>query len=98
MKVILLGAKVYDFDGAEGRIVGTKLSYILPEPTPSEDGFIGNPPIQVTIQENITPELVELPGMYDFDFTMVPGRNNIPSMKLQSIKFINGIDFKKCQK
>lgn len=98
MKVILLGAKKYDFEGSEGRIVGTKLSYILPESTPSEDGFMGNPPIQVTVQEDLTPKLVELPGSYDFEFTMVPGKNNIPTMKLQGISFITGIDFKKCLK
>lgn len=98
MNVILLGAKKYDFEGSEGRIVGTKLSYILPESIPSEDGFMGNPPIQVTMQEDVTPRLVELPGYYDFEFTMVPGKNNTPTMKLQSINFKSGIDFKKCMK
>lgn len=97
MKVILLGAKIYDFEGNEGRISGSKLSYILPD-VQSQDGFIGNPPIQVSLQENITPSLVEVPGVYDFEFTMVPGKNNTPTMKLQSINFVNGIDFKKCLK
>lgn len=99
MKVLLLGAKLVDFSSATGeRILMTKISYVVPGTGLNEDGYLGNPPIQVTVQENITPSLVQLPGIYNLEFTMVPGKNNAPTMKLQEVKFINAIDLEKCLK
>lgn len=96
MECVVQSLKAYDFKNDSGeRVQGAKLSYFSLSPV-AQEGLEGNPPLQATVDTNIVTNLVKVPGLYNFDFDMKPGRNNKPELVLSKATFISEVDFKKC--
>lgn len=93
-KVIVTGYKKYDFENEQGRVKGCKVSY-LSENLIDDGTTRGHLPMQTTINEELVQGLTEIPGIYDAEYDMVPGRNNKPTMMLVNLKLIKPLDLKK---
>jgi hypothetical protein len=88
-KIIVLGhSKPYDFltDNKE-RLMGAKVTFINSIPN-QEDGVRGFLPLQLTVDPLILDDLKELPGIYDVEYTMRPGKNNMPVATISSFKLV----------
>lgn len=94
MKVLLLNAKEYDFKSDNGQVKGVKISYLTKE---NGEDVKGYPPIQSTISNSDikTLGISELPGLYEADFTFVPGKNNAPTIQLSKFDLLSKVDFQK---
>lgn len=98
MEVLLLSLKTYDFTNDKNeRVQGAKISYVMTEKV-QEDGLCGFPPIQTSINNETYKKISAVPGLYDFQFEMKPGKNNKAEMFLKDVNFVQEIDFTKCIK
>lgn len=88
-RVIVLGhGKPYDFNSDQNeRLVGVKISYIEKSPTCGL-GVKGYLPLQISLDPLCLNDIKDLPGIYDVDYSMKPGKNNAPVATITSFKFI----------
>lgn len=91
-KCLILGTKSYSFENDKNeRIEGAKISYILENKSmkENENGYL---PLQTTGKLEILGQIKEVPGVYDVEFGMVPGKNNKPQLEITGFKFIKSCD------
>jgi len=91
-KCIILGTKSYNFENdKKEKISGAKISYILENKSTkeSENGYL---PLQASVKLEILGQLKEVPGVYDVQFGMVPGKNNKPTLDITGFNFIKPVD------
>lgn len=92
MKVLITGVKSYDFTNGDGqKIEGAKISYLGNKPSVKQ-GETGFTPMQITCNKEILLGIEALPGIYEADFEMVPGRNNKPEMAITGFTFLYEVD------
>lgn len=92
MKVLITGVKSYNFTNDAGeKIEGAKVSYLGSKPSVKQ-GETGFTPMQITCNKEILSGICNLPGIYDADFEMVPGRNNKPELAITSFSFLHDVD------
>lgn len=88
MKALILAVKSYDFKNDAGESVkGNKVFYITADKV---EGIYGQPPMCVNLQDASSISPSSLPGFYDMEFCMKPGKNNKPEVSLNSCKFLDG--------
>lgn len=91
MQVLITGYKSYDFKNEGGeQVQGCKISYLGNKPS-IKTGEIGWTPMQVTCKNNILVDVTEVPGLYNAEFEMVPGRNNKPELAIIGFDLIKPI-------
>lgn len=91
-KILILGIKPYNFVNKEtGEVIsGTKVSYISNHK--SEHGHL---PIQISIKDdNTVKNITKVPGVYNCNYAMLPGKNNKPTPTIIGFEFISSYEFK----
>lgn len=96
-KVIITGYKEMCFESGEGDKKQTvdfiKLSLLTSN---SGADAIGCLPTQVTYMDeakaNVSKSLSEVPGLYEAEYAMIPGKNNKPSLEMVGFTFIKSVD------
>ncbi len=92
-RVLVLGFKTYDFkDEKSGKqLSGGKISYItfLRQNQPN---CIGNLPIQIKASKEMCDNLKALPGIYDIQYSMVPGKNNVPQLEVSNFNYVGEVE------
>lgn len=87
MQAIVLGMREYDFTSDTGeRVSGVAIHYITGEI--KEDGTRGYLPMRETITKGLSEEIREVPGLYEFEYEMRPGRNSRPSPVLREVRYV----------
>lgn len=94
MKVLVLNAKTYSVtDEKTGQVnEGVSVWYLNPKST-TNDGVI---PLKLSIPKEQTSlsskVLGNCPGVFQFDFDIMPGRGNKAMMKLSDLEYISELD------
>lgn len=90
-KILILGIKPYNFMNKEtGELIsGTKVSYI--SKFKDENGHL---PIQISVSDLIAKDITTIPGVYNCNYAMLPGKNNKPTPTIIGFKFVSLYDFK----
>jgi len=88
-KVIVLGhSKPYDFTNETNeRLTGVKVTFINGVPS-EQPGCVGFLPLQISLDPSVLDELKDLPGIYEVNYAMKPGKNNMPVATISSFKFV----------
>lgn len=90
-RVILLHTSAYDFIPQQGngeRLKGLKLQYITDYIEKSENAQ-GTPIMMATAPIEAREGLRAVPGVYEVDFRMRPGKDNKPTLTPVSVEFIS---------
>ncbi len=90
-RVILLYASTYDFvpTGGDGsRLKGMKLQYITDYIEATENAQ-GTPIMMATAPHEAKTGLGAVPGVYEIDFRMRPGKDNKPTLTPVSLAFVS---------
>lgn len=91
-KVIVTGLKTYSFKKDDGQVLeGVKVSYIAREMAKgqNEKGYL---PLQSSLNLQCLNDFKEIPGVYDVNYDMVPGKGNKPTLAITGFNFVKGID------
>lgn len=92
-KVMVVGLKSYSFENDQKqRVEGARVSYLTPIES-NKSNEVGYLPLQVTIPVNMISSFSEVPGIYDVNFDMVPGRNNKPEIAITGFDFVKSVDY-----
>ncbi|NFL40095.1 hypothetical protein [Clostridium botulinum] len=96
--VLITGYKKYNFKNDSGeQVKGAKLTYIPEARDITDVNVVGYLPLQATINDDsIINGLVEVPGLYEAKYKMIPGKNNKAEIKLTGFEFVQPCDFKSC--
>jgi hypothetical protein len=89
-RVIILHAKVYDFEDQQTkkRQFGTSLHYFYPDVMETDEAR-GCAVFKESITgKNLLDSLPDLPGIYDLRTTRVPGYKGKPEEKICGVKFV----------
>lgn len=90
MQTIVLGLREYDFVSDSGeRVSGVAIHYIAD--AVDEDGTRGYLPMKETITKGLSEEIREVPGLYEFEYEMRPGRNSRPSPLLRRVRYVGPV-------
>lgn len=80
-------------NGEEKTIDMIKVSYL----TKFSDSK-GHLPLQVVFMDDQKPvvlsQLTKVPGLYDVQYAMVPGKNNKPTMQVVGFSYVKDVDLK----
>lgn len=91
-KCIVLGVKSYQFENdKQEKIEGAKISYVL-ENKASKSNENGHLPMQSTVSLDFLKTLNVVPGVYELEYGMVPGRNNKPQLDITGFKFLKEVN------
>lgn len=91
-RVLITGVRSYDFEDKDGRkIDGAKVSY-LGEKSSVKQNETGFTPMQISVKKELLQELETIPGVYNLDFDMVPGKNNKPELAIVGFEFLKEVD------
>lgn len=96
-KVVITGYKDMNFTSGEGaneqNVDFIKLSMLTKNSGTDAIGFL---PTQVTYmgedKKKIAQCIKDIPGLYEAQYEMTPGKNNKPTLQLTGYKFIKPID------
>lgn len=82
MRYLVLHTREYDFEDDTGRRVnGTTVTYLDPSLAPG-DGERGNPPLQLSVANQVAAGFTECPGFYELDFGQKRGKGGKPVVVL----------------
>lgn len=91
-KVLITGYKTYSFQNQQNELIsGAKISY-LSEVKTSKQNELGYLPIQASVNLECISTLKEVPGLYEINFDMVPGKNNKPELVITGFNFLKSVD------
>ncbi len=92
-RVIILGhGKPYDFkNDLNEQVKGVKISYIN-QNSCNQVGIKGYTPFQVSLDPIVLNDLKSVPGVYDVEYGMKPGKNNKPEAVVTSFKFVKELE------
>lgn len=91
-KVIVTGLKTYRFTKDNGEFLeGVKVSFIssVRAKGQNENGYL---PLQSSLDLSQVETFKEIPGLYNANYEMIPGKGNKPTLSLTSFDFIKGVD------
>lgn len=93
----VIGVKRYSFENRQSgeKVVGCKVSYLdekVPSTNPNEKGY---PTLEISCPYEMFDKFTVVPGKYDLNFTMKPGKNNKPVLELKDATYIHELDFAK---
>lgn len=95
MKALVLCVRKYAFRDDEGREVrGVTVDYIEPS-SPGSGDRRGLPVFNMTADEDCDSAFSKLPGVYDLDIQMRPGKANRPTLRLVGAHFVKDVDIAK---
>jgi hypothetical protein len=93
-KVIVTGLKTYGFTNKEtGQFLeGVKVSYLSEERAKgqNENGYL---PLQSSLNLSVLESFKEVPGIYNVNYAMVPGKGNKPTLAVTGFEFLKSVDF-----
>lgn len=99
--IIITGYKDMCFTTGEGKDK-SEVDFLKLSCLTSNSGIdsIGYLPTQYTYmgkdKVNILGSLKEVPGLYEAEYSVVPGKNNKPSLQVVGFIFVKPIDLKSC--
>lgn len=92
-EMLLIGWKGYSFTQSDGqKVEGAKITLVPLNAVLKNSLQEGYLPIQETLELDVARSL-EVPGIYNVGYTMLPGRNNKPTMQLSTLDFVRKVDF-----
>jgi len=90
-RVVILSARRYDFeDERRNRIEGTTLTY-LAEGQETDAGVKGILPVSISATPGVYSQLEAVPGVYDIDLRMRPGKGGKASVSVVGARFIEAV-------
>lgn len=92
-KVIVTGYKTYSFTNDNGQVVeGVKVSYLSSQKVigQNKNGYL---PMESTLNLKALGDFQEIPGVYEVNYQMIPGKGNKPTVEVGGFKFIKPADF-----
>ena len=91
-KVIVTGYKTYSFTNDNGQVLeGVKVSYISSHKSKgqNENGYL---PMQSSLNLEALEDFKDIPGLYDVNYQMVPGKGNKPTVVIGGFTFVKPVD------
>lgn len=98
MRALVLSSRLWELTDDDGQIrKGIKISYVDPEGEDDPNGE-GLPPMSLSGPATMGESLRSVPGVYDLDLRMRPGKNNRPVISLAGATLVEGVDIAKIVK
>lgn len=108
-RVVVLSVRRYGFQNDEGELVeGCTVTFLDPSAAPDPTGTsLGLPVMNINGSLAIFDEferrtgvepLASLPGVFDLDMAMRPGKRNRPTLSLVGVQFVAAVNFEKISK
>ncbi|MGV2642743.1 hypothetical protein GNF86_14920 [Clostridium perfringens] len=91
-KVIVTGLKTYNFKKDNGEVLeGVKVSFLssVRAKGQNENGYL---PLQSSLSLDTLENFKEVPGVYEANYDMVPGKGNKPTLAIVGFEFLKSVD------
>lgn len=92
-KVIVTGYRTFSFEDEKSgkKLEGVKVSFLGKHKASSTNEY-GHLPLQSTVDLSLLDSFKEVPGIYEAESEMVPGKGNKPTLAIIGFEFIKGVD------
>lgn len=90
-RVVILSARRYEFDDEKARrIEGTTVTYVADDPV--DDAMVkGLAPLSISAPVAVFHQLQDVPGVYDIDLKMRPGKGGKATISLVGVQFVASV-------